>query len=215
MAGDGHLNVPIGRFESIHTAAEQEHDDNAIRRTRSNSLQSNVSNTVNPVENVWAGTDAVDYARQSSIRLQHYPSRGSLHGGLTPGREQHAGGGYFGLGRRNRSNSVPTRVADATTPGEGSSQQTGRPSYLPEIEETQSAQSKPQNDVPQLSAGNNNDQPASTGHTFKRAKTNMNSRKSRPVSAEYGDQLVDFLDVVGIYMYNLCNLNFTHTPPRS
>jgi hypothetical protein len=209
MAGSNHLEVPGSSFAPINTSAG-DRDGNGDRRSRSNSVQSSTSQGENVVSNLGGGTDAVDYARQSSIRIAHQPSRNSLRGSVTPGREQNSGGGYFGL-RRNRANSVPSRPAVPTTPGDGPSTTTRQGGHMPDIAET--AQAHPddsQNGSEGSVADGGEDQPEKSTRRLRRARTNINDKKARPKSAEYENQLVDFLDVVGM-SNNMCLLSLSNT----
>lgn len=198
MAGSNHLEVPSSSFAPINTSAG-DRDSNGDRRSRSNSVQSSASQAENDVSTLGGGTDAVDYARQSSIRIAHQPSRNSLRGSLTPGREHNSGGGYFGL-RRNRANSVPTRPAVPTTPGDGPSRTTRQGDHMPDIAETPQVHPDDGQNGPQEPAAHaGEDQPETTTKRLRRARTNINDKKARPKSAEYENQLVDFLDVVGMF----------------
>ena len=197
MAGHGnHLEVPGPSFAAINTSNGERDGSEGGGRSRSNSAQSSTSQIGVDLSNLGAGTDAVDYARQSSIRISHQPSRGSLRGNVvTPSRDEQSssGGGYFGL-RRNRANSLPSQPALSTTPGQPARQA----SYMPDIEETQvSPAQEAHGSKAEPAATGDDEQPETIRRRLRRARTNIHEKNTQTDSAEYEDQLVDFLDVVG------------------
>lgn len=215
-SGNSHLQVPDSSFASINTGRQT--GDGTTGRPRSGSNRSNTSQS--PRNSLAEASDLVNPydIRTPSIRIAHQPSRGSLRdGGFSPGQHSERGS-YFSLGYlnparigRNRSNSEPVRAGEpgaASTPGVASGR---RQSYMPGIEEVS----------PIPSEGNQQDaiNPVSDVQDYaprvptprlRHAQTNIHEhRNRRSRENEYESNLVDLLDVVGVYILPAMRIGLT------
>lgn len=204
---DQHLSVPQQTYAPVNTRTAGTGEDSGnpdSHRPRSGSTASNISQRSHPVPSpstpAEGGSDEIDYARSTSIRILSQPSRSSLRGSETPGRERHGGGGgYFGLRRstaapvvrRNRSSSEPINYGgQPVTPAATAQNTTQAQDHMPDIQEIVSGSPTDEQDQTQAV-----DAESSAPHSrrLRRARTNIHEQSAQaPRDAEYESQLVDF-----------------------